>query len=172
MSFEWNYNEENYKEGVPFRPLPIGNYRVRIAETEIRKSKSDLPYINLKFDVSGNSSYLWDMIMLVPTGKLTKEMIDQNLGNIYNCFGIPADQRNKEETWVGKVGAVKVKHEIKNGEPEAKLCFYYPKSNQEKLQLPPWQEPQREAKPKQEYAQSTIGSVDGFTPVDDDGLPF
>jgi hypothetical protein len=167
MAINWQYNEKDYSE-KNFTPIPVGDHKVRIADAEETTSKaSGNKMIKLSLDISAYSGRLWDYIVFDPQNP---QMTNQKLGSVFASFGItPGNLKTSE--WLGKVGAVKVKHEIYNGEPNPKVSYYLTKDKQKNLS--PWQEPNR---PKQEFAPSTIPDEqlrkDGFTPVDDDDLPF
>ena len=69
-------------------------------------------------------------------------------------------------SWVGKIGACKVKHEEYNGEPSAKVSYFLRKKDQDAL--PAWQEPKGIA--------SVSGApnidADDFVDADDGENPF
>lgn len=130
----WNFNAADYEE-TSFKPVPIGDHRVRIASAEEQTSNSGRQMIKLVLDVSGYNSTIWHFIVFMPENtKLT----NQKLGELWNSFGIPQGNFNLQ-SWVGKVGAAKVKHEDYNGEPDAKIAYFINKDRQDKL--PAWQEP-------------------------------
>ena len=150
----WNFNAADYEE-QSFKPIPIGDYRVRIASAEEQTSSSGRQMIKLILDVSGYSSTIWHFIVFMPENQ---KLTNQKLGELWNSFGIPQGNFNLQ-SWVGKVGAAKVKHEDYNGESNAKIAYFINKSKQDKL--PAWKD-----------ASSNNVLID-FTPVDDSGdLPF
>lgn len=130
----WNFSSEDYEEKT-FQIIPAGDYRVRIASAEEQTSKSGNQMIKLVLDVSGHNATIWHWIVFMPDNtKLT----NQKLGELWNSFGIP--QGNFDlNSWKGKVGAAKVKHEDYQGEPTAKIAYFINKEKQDKL--PPWKEP-------------------------------
>ena len=130
----WNFNSSDYEE-QSFKPIPIGDHRVRIASAEEQVSSNGKQMIKLVLNVSGYNSTIWHFIVFMPDNQ---KLTNQKLGELWNCFGIP--QGNFDlHTWVGKVGAAKVKHEDYNGEPSAKIAYFINKDRQEKL--PAWKEP-------------------------------
>ena len=154
---DWKFDSSDYEE-QSFKPIPIGDHRVRIASAEEQTSSSGRPMIKLVLDVSGHNATIWYFIVFMTDNpKLT----NQKLGEFWDCFGIQQGNLNLN-SWVGKVGAAKVKHEDYNGEPNAKVAYFIKKDRQEKL--PAWKEPS-----------NTSASGGGFeeipTPTDDD-LPF
>ena len=130
----WNFSSADYEE-KSFRPIPVGDYRVRIASAEEQTSGSGRQMIKLVLDVSGYGSTIWHYIVFIPDNQ---KLTNQKLGELWNSFGIQQGNFNLQ-SWVGKVGAAKVKHEDYNGEPSAKIAYFINKDRQDKL--PAWQEP-------------------------------
>ena len=150
----WNFNAADYEE-QSFKPIPIGDHRVRIASAEEQTSSSGRQMIKLVLDVSGYSSTIWHYIVFMPDNQ---KLTNQKLGELWNSFGIPQGNFNLY-SWVGKVGAAKVKHEDYNGESNAKIAYFINKSKQDSL--PAWQE------------KSNTSVPSDFAPVEDLGdLPF
>ena len=118
----------------------------------------------ITLDVSGYNSKIWYYLVLMPDDR---EQTDQRLGAFFNSFGI-TDKRivdGIEKTWIGKVGAVRVKHDDYNGETQAKVSYCISKEKQEKL--PPWKEPgQANASPV--YPSPTASIPD----ISDEDMPF
>lgn len=135
MSINWNFNSSDYEEQVGFKPIPVGEHRVRIASAEEQTSNSGNPMIKLVLQVSGHNSTIWHYIVFMASNaKLT----NQKLGELWNSFGIAQGDFNLNG-WVGKVGAAKVKHEDYNGEPQPKIAYFIAKNRQDSL--PAWAEP-------------------------------
>lgn len=134
MAINWNFNADDYQENS-FAPIPVGDHRVRIRDAEEKQSKNGNDMIVLTLDVSGHSSTLWFYLVFLPDNP---QMVNQRLGSIFNSFGITPGDLNLEN-WKGKVGACSVKHEVYNGETQAKIRYFVSKEKQE--QLPPWSEP-------------------------------
>lgn len=154
MSIDWNFNANDYEE-QSFKPIPIGDHRVRIASAEEQISGTGKQMIKLTLEVSGYSSTIWHYIVFMPDNQ---KLTNQKLGELWNSFGIPQGNFNLN-SWVGKVGAAKVKHEEYNGESNAKIAYFINKDRQDKL--PAWKEPNK----------SSGGFEEIPTPTDDD-LPF
>ena len=150
----WNFNSSDYEE-QNFKPIPVGDHRVRIASAEEQTSNSGRQMIKLVLNVSGYSATIWHFIVFMPDNQ---KLTNQKLGELWNSFGIPQGNFNLQQ-WVGKVGAAKVKHEDYNGESTAKIAYFINKNKQDKL--PDWKEP------------NSVSVVSDFMPVDDPGdLPF
>ena len=138
---EWNFNSNDYEE-QSFKPIPVGDHRIRIASAEEQTSNSGRQMIKLVLDVSGYNSTIWHYIVFMPENvKLT----NQKLGELWNSFGIQAGNFNLQ-SWAGKVGAAKVKHEDYNGEPQPKVAYFISKDRQDKL--PAWKEPSNASTPE------------------------
>ena len=149
----WNFDSSMYEE-QNFRPIPVGDHRVRIASAEEQTSNSGRQMIKLVLDVSGYSSTIWHFIVFMPDNQ---KLTNQKLGELWNSFGIGQGNFNLN-SWVGKVGAAKVKHEDYNGEPSAKIAYFIKKDRQDKL--PAWSDSNKSSAPQD------------FVPVDAGDLPF
>lgn len=150
----WNFDSNDYTE-QSFKPIPVGDHRVRIASAEEQISSAGNQMIKLVLDVSGYNSTIWHWVVFMPD---KKELTNQKLGELWNSFGIQQGNFNLQ-SWVGKVGAAKVKHEERNGETNAKIAYFISKDRQDKL--PAWQDGNNGGN----------AGTQGFTPVDID-LPF
>lgn len=134
MSINWNFNSNDYEE-QSFKPIPVGDHRMRIASAEEQISSTGKQMIKVVLDVSGYNSTIWHFLVFMPENQ---KLTNQKLGELWNSFGIP--QGNFDlHTWVGKVGAGKVKHDDYNGAPSPKVAYFINKERQDKL--PAWQEP-------------------------------
>ena len=155
---QWNFNSADY-EANTFEALPVGDYRVRIASVEEKKSGNGNDMVVLTLDVSGHSSSLWFYLVFMPQNP---QITNQRLGQIYDSFGIQPGNMNFN-SWVGKVGGCRVKHETYNGENTAKVNYFLSRSKVDKL--PAWSEPAGRA--------SVTGGNSGMTTLgDSDSLPF
>ena len=131
---DWKFDSNDYEE-QSFKPIPVGDHRVRIASAEEQISGSGRQMIKLVLDVSGYNSTIWHYIVFMSENQ---KLTNQKLGELWNSFGIPQGNFNLQ-SWVGKVGAAKVKHEEYNGESNAKIAYFISKDRQDKS--PAWQEP-------------------------------
>ena len=133
----FNFDPSSHKE-VDFSVIPVGNHRARVSDVVEKKSKSGNDMYEITLDVSGYNSKLWFYLVLMQD---KPEQTNNKIGAFFDSFGI-SDQRivdGIEKSWIGKVGAVRVKHEDYNGETQAKVSYCISKEKQEKL--PPWKEP-------------------------------
>ena len=150
----WNFNAADYEE-KSFKPIPVGDYRVRIQSTEEQTSSSGNQMIKLVLEVSGYNSTIWHYVVFLSDNQ---KLTNQRLGELWNSFGIPQGNFNLQ-SWVGKVGAAKVKHSDYNGEPQPKIAYFINRDRQDKL--PAWKEPNK----------ASGGFEEVPTPTDAD-LPF
>ena len=128
----WNYNPADYTE-QDFGPIPEGDYSVRIADAVEKTFRSGNQGYEITFEVSGRNSKLWYYIVLDHSDP---KKTNRRIGGFFDSFGITDYDLNHYRNWVGKVGAVRVKHEEYNGEQQAKVAFCISKKNQEKLPAP------------------------------------
>lgn len=138
MSIFWNFNADDFEE-QSFKPIPVGDHRVRIASAEEQRSSSGNQMIKLVLDVSGHNATIWHWLVFLPDNQ---KLTNQKLGEFWNSFGIDLGNLNIT-SWIGKVGAAKVKHEEYNGETNAKIAYFISKDRQDKL--PAWVEPSNKA---------------------------
>lgn len=129
MAINWVFDSNDYEE-KDFSVIPEGDHRVRIADVVEKTFKSGNSGFEVTFDVSNYRSKLWHYIVLDPSDK---QKTNQRIGGFIDSFGITDYDLSHYRSWVGKVGAVKVKHEEYNGNTSAKVAFCLSKKNQEKL---------------------------------------
>lgn len=157
MSIQWQFNSADYEESNSFAPIPVGDHRVRIASVEEQTSSNGNDMLKITLDVSGHSSSLWYYLVFMPQNP---QMTNQKLGQIFDSFGITPGNMNFN-SWVGKVGGCRVKHELYNGENSAKVSYFLSRSKVDNL--PAWQDTPGKA--------SVTGG--GFEVLaNDDELPF
>ena len=87
-------------------------------------------------DVSGYPGKLWHRIIMDPSNP---EKTNHHLGKFFESFGITNYDLNHYDEWVGKDGAVRVKHEAFGDSISAKVIFCITRAYQAKL--PAWREP-------------------------------
>lgn len=133
MAISWNFNAGDYSESN-FQPIPVGDHRVRIAEVEELTSSNGNQMIKLVLDVSGHNSTLWHYIVFMQNNP---QITNQRLGELWNSFGIQQGNFNLP-SWIGKVGAARVKHENYEGSIKPKVAYFIAKSRQDTM--PPWKE--------------------------------
>ena len=151
----WNYQREEQQ----FEVIPEGQYRIRVKSAEKAQSKSGNDMLALQFEVSGHNSTLYHYIVfLQDRPEITNRMLTQ----FYDSFKDIPEGNSDLASWVGKVGACRVKHDEYNGSKTAKVSYFIKAEKQGELL--PWSEPK-------------ANTTDGFmqvtdTIVEDKGLPF
>ena len=125
----WHFDHSQYEE-KDFAIIPAGDHRVRIADVEEKVSKKGNEMYEIIFEVSGHSSRLWHYLVL---DRSDIKKTNQRIGEFFDSFGIVDHSMGSGKQWIGKVGAVRVKHEEYAGNMSAKVAFLISRKNQEKL---------------------------------------
>lgn len=131
----WNFDPNQYEE-KDFAIIPVGDHRVRIDDVEETISKNKNAMYEITLAVNGHSSKLWFYLVLDASDP---KKTNQRIGDFFNSFGITDHSMGTGKQWIGKVGAVRVKHEEYNGNTSAKVAFVLNRKNQDKLE--PWKNP-------------------------------
>jgi hypothetical protein len=133
MSISWNYDPSQYSE-KNFEIIPVGDYRARISEVEVRTFNSGNQGYEITLDINGYNSKMWFYLVLDASNPA---QTNQRIGDFFNSFGIANPAMGTGKQWIGAVGAVRVKHEPYNGENRAKVAYCIARNRQDKL--PAWQ---------------------------------
>ncbi len=131
----WNYNAADFKINENTL-IPEGDHRVVVSKVTIKTYSSGNDGFEIMLDVSGYPGKLWHRIILDPSNP---EKTNHHLGKFFESFGITNYDLNDYESWVGKDGAVRVKHDSYNGAVYAKVLFCITRAYQAKL--PEWRDP-------------------------------
>ena len=131
----WTYNAKDFKINENTL-IPEGDHRVVVNKVTVKTYSSGNEGVEIMLDVSGHSGKLWHRIIMDPTNP---EKTNHHLGKFFESFGITNYDLNCYEDWVGKDGAVRVKHDNYNGSMSAKVLFCITRAYQDKL--PAWREP-------------------------------
>ena len=130
---EWRFNPEDYNPDR-FELVPPGDYRVRIENAEEQTSKSGYPMIKLTLKVSGYNGNIWHYMVFMNDSPERIRMTNDNLGRIFDSFGIQQGDLNLEH-WKGRVGAAAIKNEPDNkGNMRAAVNYFIPREKQEELE--------------------------------------
>ena len=130
---QWTYDPSQYKESN-FSIIPVGDYRARIEDVVERKFSSGNDGYEITLAISGYNSRLWFYLVLDASNPT---QTNQRIGDFFDSFGITNYAMGSGKQWIGAVGAVRVKHEVYNGDNRAKVAYCIARSRQDKL--PPWQ---------------------------------
>ena len=128
----WTFDPSQYEE-KSFELIPAGDYRARIEEVQEKTFKSGNEGYEITLAINGYSSKMWYYLVL---DKSNSARTNQSLGDFFNSFGITQYTLGTGKQWVGKVGAVRVKHELYNGNNQAKVAYCLARNRQDKLE--PW----------------------------------
>ena len=153
----WIFNPNDY-EAKDFAPIPVGDHRVRISEVIYKTFKSNNEGYEITLDVSGYNGKLWHYLVLKHDDP---KKTNQNIGSFFDSFGITDVNLANYRAWVGKVGAVRVRHDDFNGNVSAKVAYCISRSKQDKL-------------PEAKFISSAASSGSYAAPVgiSDSELPF
>lgn len=157
----WNFDESQVEERS-FEVVPVGKHRVRVESAEECTSSKGNDMIKVVMQVSGMAAKLFHYIVFMPDNT---QLTNTKLAEFWDSFGIPKGNMSTG-SWVGKIGACKVKHEEYNGEPSAKVSYFLRKKDQDAL--PAWQEPKGIAS----VSGAPNVSADDFVDADDGENPF
>ena len=158
---EWSYQRD---ESTGFKPIPVGDHRIRIKKAERKESKTGKQMLAFEFEVSGYNGKIFHNIVFLPD---RPEITNRSLTQFFDSFKDIPEGEFELAKWVGKVGAATVKHEEYNGNTNAKIAWFIHKDKQGNL--PPWKEPEN-------GSNSTMGAGGGAdvnVPGNiDDEVPF
>lgn len=130
----WNFDPSMYEE-QDFQIIPVGDHRVRIFDVAERTFNSGNEGYEITLSVNGYNSKLWFYLVL---DRNDPKKTNQRIGDFFNSFGIADHSLGNGRQWIGKVGAVRVKHEEYNGNMSAKVAYVINRKKQDKLE--PWKE--------------------------------
>lgn len=128
----WTFDANQYEE-QDFSIIPAGDHRVRISDVEEKVSSKGNEMYEITLAVNGYNSKLWFYLVL---DQADPKKTNQRIGDFFNSFGITTSAMGSGKQWVGKTGAVRVKHEEYNGNMSAKVAYVISRKNQDKLE--PW----------------------------------
>lgn len=128
----WTFDPSQYEE-KNFEVIPVGDYRARIEDVQEKTFKSGNEGYEITLAINGYAAKMWYYLVL---DKSNPTRTNQSLGDFFNSFGITQYNLGTGKQWVGKVGAVRVKHELYNGNNQAKVAYCLARNRQDKLE--PW----------------------------------
>ena len=115
----WTYNSNDYTERN-FAPIPEGDHRVTIADVSEELFNSGNEGFKITLDVSNHKSKLWYYLVLDPC---EPKKTNQRIGMFFDSFAIQDENLSHYSNWIGRDGAVRVKHNQYNGEIKAGVAF-------------------------------------------------
>ena len=130
----WVFNAQDYTESE-FTIIPAGDHRVRIFDVVEKVFNSGNSGFEITLAVNGHNSKIWYYLVLDHNDP---KKTNQRIGDFFNSFGIVDYDMSHYRGWIGKVGAVRVKHEPYNGSMSAKVAYVINRKKQDALE--PWKE--------------------------------
>ena len=137
----WTFDPSQYEE-KHFEVIPVGDYRARITDVVEKKFKSGNEGYEITMSINGFNSKIWYYLVLDHSNP---GRTNQSIGDFFNSFGITGTAMGTGKQWIGAVGAVRVKHELYNGENTAKIAYCISRDRQDKL--PAWKNTAGTAQP-------------------------
>ncbi len=131
----FNHDPNQAEEGGGFALLPVGNYTVKVIETEERNSKAGNAMVELVLEVQNTEHYkarLWDY--LVEGHPFTHTKTAQVLTS---CGLSQVAQSINADTFLGKIGVVHVKHDEHQGETRSKVSYWVTDHNAQQAAAAP-----------------------------------
>lgn len=134
----WNFNAEEGKDGLKDFPIiPVGDHRIRFSAIDEVTSKTGKDMLRIVFDVSNYASKLFYYLVFDGSSEDARKRTNGTLAKIFDSFGIAPGDMNFQ-SWIGKVGACRIKHEVYEGQANPRLSYFKLKKDQESM--PAWVE--------------------------------
>ena len=125
----WNYNSNEYI-ARDFALIPEGDHKVCISSVVEKVFSTGKEGFEITLDVSGFDSKLWYYLVL-DSNETAKT--NQRLGMFFDSFDIHDYNLSCYNDWIGRDGAVRVKHGLYNGNKSANVVFCLSRKQQEKF---------------------------------------
>ena len=125
----WTYNSNDFS-ARNFAPIPEGDYRVTITDVTEELFNSGNEGFKITLDVPNHKSKLWYYLVLDPRDS---KKTNQRIGMFFDSFAIRDENLSHYEDWIGRDGAVRVRHSQYNGEIKAGVAFCLSRSQQKKF---------------------------------------
>lgn len=125
----WTYNSNDYTERK-FSIIPEGDYRVTISDVTEELFNSGNEGFRITLDVPNHTGKLWYYLSLDPRDP---KKTNQRLGMFFDSFAIQDTDLSHYMNWIGRDGAVRVRHNMYNGEMKASVAFCLSRSQQKKF---------------------------------------
>ena len=129
----WTFDSNDYT-AREFALIPEGDHRVRITKVVEKIFNSGKEGFEITLDVNGHNSKLWYYLVLDP---MDRQKTNQRLGMFFDSFVITDYNLSNYDNWVGRDGAVRVKHGSYMGTITAQVAFCLSRCQQDKM--PQWQ---------------------------------
>ena len=125
----WNFNSADYT-ARNFAPIPEGDYRVTITNVTEEIFNSGNEGFKIELEVLNHKSKLWYYLSL---DHRDPKKTNQRLGMFFDSFAVQDTDLSHYLNWVGRDGAVRVRHNLYHGEVKANVAFCLSRSQQKKF---------------------------------------
>lgn len=125
----WTFNPNEYT-ARDFGLIPEGDYKVTINNVVEKVFNSGNEGFEITLDVPGHNEKLWHYLVLDPNNS---PKTNQRIGMFFDSFSIQDTNLSNYNNWVGKDGAVRVRHNIYNGSKTANVAFCLSRSQQGRI---------------------------------------
>lgn len=125
----WTYNPNEYT-ARNFEIIPEGDHRVRISNVQEKVFSTGNEGFEITLDVPGHAGKLWYYLVLDHRDPMKT---NQRIGMFFDSFAIHDFDLNHYADWIGYDGAVRVKHNLYNGNTSASVIFCLSRSQQKKF---------------------------------------
>lgn len=153
----WTFDSNDYT-AREFALIPEGDHRVRITKVAEKVFSTGNEGFEITLEVNGHNSNLWYYLILDPTDR---QRTNQRLGMFFDSFAITDYNLSNYDSWVGKDGAVRVRHGAYKGTITAQVAFCLGKLQQKKL--PVWKD--NDSKMNNNFCSNTQKSNGVVTPT-------
>lgn len=124
MAINWTFDSSKVKQA--FETAPEGDYQVRIESLIEKTSSSGYPMWEFKFKLPKNYGTVKYYIVFRAESEDDIEMVNTNLSNLWESFGLGGLPRTvgiNENFFVGKTGFVHINHREYNGNMYANVHY-------------------------------------------------
>ena len=121
----YHYDSRNYDPSAEFEPelIPPGDYICKVEAARWDTTRSGFEMIVLQLAVKGFRSRLWYNVVCKCDTPEEQKKTDQWVGSVFAAFGLSPSADVQVSPLVGKVGAVHVKNENRDGEMRARAAY-------------------------------------------------
>lgn len=125
----WNFNPNEYT-ARNFEIIPEGDYMVTINNIVEKVFSTGNEGFEITLDVEGYNSKLWYYLVLDPRDTVKT---NQRIGMFFDSFNIQDTDMAHYYNWVGRDGAVRVRHNDYMGVTKANVAFCLSRSQQGRI---------------------------------------
>ena len=121
----YHYDSRNYDPNAEYEPelIPPGDYICTVEKARWDHTKNGDEMIVLQLEVKGFSARLWYNVVAKCGTPEEQKRTDQWVGHVFAAFDMKPTRDVQVSPLVGKVGAVHVKNETRDGETRARASY-------------------------------------------------